>query len=37
MLSPSEPEEFRSSVNDLIQSRRYLTGQDDFPDDRIPS
>jgi hypothetical protein len=31
MLSESEPEEFRTTQEQLIQIRRYLTGEDEYP------
>ena len=36
MLSESEPEEFRSTQEDLLEARRYLTGEEPFPSTRIP-
>ena len=36
MLSESEPEEFRTSREGLLQARSYLIGEESFPEDRIP-
>jgi hypothetical protein len=36
MLSENEPEEFRTTRQQLLQSRAYLTGEQAFPSNRIP-
>jgi len=36
MLSESEPEEFRTTQEELLQSRSYLLGEKPFPLERIP-
>jgi hypothetical protein len=36
MLSENEPEEFRSTKEDLEQVLSYLLGKEPFPEDRIP-
>ena len=36
MLSESEPEEYRTTQEELVQSRSYLSGEDLFPLERIP-
>lgn len=36
MLSESEPEEYRTTREELLQSRSYLLGEEPFPPERIP-
>lgn len=36
MLSESEPEEYRTTREELLQSRSYLLGEAPFPLERIP-
>ena len=36
MLSESEPEEYRTTREELLQSRSYLLGEEPFPLKRIP-
>jgi len=35
MLSESEPEEFRTNRDQVLQSRAYLLGEQSFPDEHI--